>query len=892
MQSAYPKDGDLIVGTLSPTGTRLTTMTGAQLLTQLTRDSYGNYVAATTQTQPGQLNGACNPGSPRCGYPEDFFYDDVPYVHAAAGGATLRPGQYFFDYPQGKIYFRPANSADDPSAHKVEYSRARVAIAGNATAITVKNLIVEKYAIPDQFGAIGDQYPGSGWIVQNNEIRFNHGRGVYVASYSQLLNNYSHDNGQMGMGGSGTNILVQGNEIAHNIDYTGTDCGWECGGFKFAFTDGLVVRGNNVHDNAGPGMWTDLSNIRTLYENNTVTNNTGAGLFHEISYSATIRNNTIKNNGAFAPDDWLWNGQIQISTSQDVEAYGNIIEVNSATNGNGIMLIQQNRSNDACIYGPCKVANNYIHDNHITVTGTRWHATSGAAQDYTGFGDAYAASSNNRFAGNHYHVSDVNSSAYWQWMYDFRTFAGFKSFGLEANGTVDSNLTGDFAAPTVPSGLTAAALSPSQISLSWQPSTDNVRVAGYRIYRNGNQVGTAAAASYVDGSLSPATSYIYSIAAFDDAGNVSAASAPVNASTPSSDVTPPTVPSGVTATAISNTQIDLVWAASTDNIGVTGYSVYRNHVLAGTTPGTVWSDTGLTPGTLYSYNVAAFDAAGNASAQSATVSTTTRNVDLTPPSSPAGLTARAASSSQIDLSWTPSTDNVGVSGYRVYRNGSLVANVTAASWSDTGLAPATVYAYCVTAYDATGNVSLQSGLVSVQTNPDTTPPTTPAALRATVVSATQVNLSWSASTDNVGVAGYRIYRGGSLLGSTTATSYVDAGLVPSTAYSYSVVAYDVAGNTSPASVASSAVTAAVPLQVGSRAVTTDFTTVRLKPLVLTSQTMTGRAALIGILGVQPPKATGVIVNGPMLLAGVTWWFVDFDSGVDGWVSQDTLAAAR
>jgi parallel beta-helix repeat protein len=397
-------------------------------------------VAATTQTQPGQQAGYCSQGYPRCNLPEDFFYDDEPYVHSGVGGEALAAGQYYFDYPNGRIYFRPKNGGDDPGRHKVEYSRISSAISGSASNVTVRNLIVEKYAVPDQFGAIGGQYPGDGWILQNNETRLNHGLGLRVSNNSQVLDNYSHDNGQMGMGGNGTNILVQGNEIARN-NYTGTDHNFECGGFKFANTDGLTVRSNYSHDNFGPGMWTDISSIRTLYENNLVMNNSGAGIFYETSYDAVIRNNTILNNGSFSPDDWFWNAQLQIAGSQNVEAYGNVILVNSENNGNGIMLIQQDRSGEPCTFGPCRVANDFIHDNTIIITGTRWHGSSGGAQDYSGLGDLFAPASNNRFAENYYYVTDMNSAAYWQWADRYQTFNGFKLFGLDAAGTVSPNFT-------------------------------------------------------------------------------------------------------------------------------------------------------------------------------------------------------------------------------------------------------------------------------------------------------------------------------------------------------------------------------------------------------------------------------------------------------------------
>lgn len=436
-----PKEGDQFIGALDQYGNRLTVMTGAQPLRDFGRDQFGNYVAATNQFQPGQQTGACVPGFPRCTFPEDFFYDNQPYVHAGSAGPSLAPGQYFFDYPAGLIYFRPRNPGDNPAEHNVEYSRTRVAFTGaHASDVVIRNLVVEKYAIPDQFGAIGDQYPGRGWIVRNNETRWNHGQGIRIGTDGQVLGNFTHDNGQMGMGGSGSNILLEGNEIAHNVTYNGTDCGFECGGFKFAHTDGLVVRRNNCHDNAGPGMWTDISSIHVLYEENTVIFNSGPGIFHETSYDAVIRNNTIIGNGSPAPDDWFWNAQIQISTSQNLDIYGNVIVVDTRNNGNGIMLLQQDRTRDPCNFGPCRVANTAVHDNTIIVSGLRWHGTTGGAQDYVGQGDMFAPSSNNRFYRNQYFVPDTQSAAYWEWANSRQSMNGFRLFGHEAEGAALSNL--------------------------------------------------------------------------------------------------------------------------------------------------------------------------------------------------------------------------------------------------------------------------------------------------------------------------------------------------------------------------------------------------------------------------------------------------------------------
>src|SRR3954463_16036601 len=146
-----------------------------------------------------------------------------------------------------------------------------------------------------------------------------------------------------------------------------------------------------------------------------------------------------------------------------------------------------------------------------------------------------------------------------------------------------------------------------------------------------------------------------------------------------------------------------MWSASTDNVGVTGYIVKRNGIQVGTPTGTSYSDIGLSSATIYSYTVAARDAAGNTSADSAIASATT--ADTIAPSIPVSVVATAAGATTINLSWTPSTDNVGVTGYIVKRNGIQVATPTATSYSDTGLSSATTYTYTVAARDAAGNTS-------------------------------------------------------------------------------------------------------------------------------------------------------------------------------------------
>ncbi len=185
--------------------------------------------------------------------------------------------------------------------------------------------------------------------------------------------------------------------------------------------------------------------------------------------------------------------------------------------------------------------------------------------------------------------------------------------------------------------------------------------------------------------------------------------------------------------------------------------------------------------------------------------------DTTPPTAPANLTAMASSPTQVNLTWSASSDDVGVTGYKVYRNGVFLASSATTSYSDTTAQAATTYSYTVYAYDAAGNISPASNTATVTTpnQGDTQPPSTPDGLTATAATASQVNLAWSAATDDVGVAGYTIYRNGAAIATTSgpnATTYTDVSVAPSTTYTYTVDAFDAAGNRSPQSAGASVTT--------------------------------------------------------------------------------------
>lgn len=189
------------------------------------------------------------------------------------------------------------------------------------------------------------------------------------------------------------------------------------------------------------------------------------------------------------------------------------------------------------------------------------------------------------------------------------------------------------------------------------------------------------------------------------------------------DTQPPTAPTNLAASNTTSTATTLNWTASTDNVGVTQYEIRRNNVAVGTVGGTTttYNATGLTASTTYSFNVVALDAAGNVSPESNTVQVTTDagggGNDTQAPTAPSNLTASNVASTSLTLNWTASTDNVGVTNYRIFRNNNFFGETgnNSTTYNVAGLTASTTYSFYVVAQDAAGNNSNQSNTINATT---------------------------------------------------------------------------------------------------------------------------------------------------------------------------------
>ena len=426
------------------------------------------------------------------------------------------------------------------------------------------------------------------------------------------------------------------------------------------------------------------------------------------------------------------------------------------------------------------------------------------------------------------------------------------SYGEVEDYTVNIVESGaDTQAPTAPTNLSSSSITETSFTLSWNASTDNVGVTGYDVYQGGSMIGSVTGTSASITGLTAATTYSYYVKAKDAAGNVSSASSTLNVTTETpEDTQAPTAPSNLASSNIGETSVTLSWTASTDNVAVTGYDIYKNGSLLNSTTNTTYNVTGLTASTTYSFYVKAKDAAGNVSSASNTVSVTTNDITgeyctsqgnnysyewisevaigtYSNSSNAAGYTDFTSETitleagTSVDVSLTPGFASSTYNEYwkiwidynqdyeftedeLAFDAGALskttvtgTINVLSTATGTTRMRVSMKYNGEQTACESFSYGEVEDYTVSFEEAiPDTEAPSVPTGLASSNITTSSATISWNASTDNVGVTGYEVYQNGSLVSNVTGTSYTASGLSAATTYSFAVKAYDAAGNIS------------------------------------------------------------------------------------------------
>lgn len=407
MQNASPKNYDSFVGEAGAV------LNGSELLTRFNQS--GTHWVAHVQTSWKPANPSlCDANHPACDLPEDLFFDNDP-LKRVLSLSQVGPGRWFLDYSTGDVYM-----GDDPAGHNVELSVCPYAFSGSATGVTISNLVIEKYASPRNQGAVNGE-AGTGplsqhWTVKWNDIQLNHGMGLRIGNNMWVYHNKIHNNGQMGMGGTGKNVVVQNNEIYYN-NYAGYIYS-QAGGTKFVRCYNLKIQYNLVHNNAGPGLWTDIDNDYVLMEHNTTRYNLIAGIFVEISYHETVRYNYLAHDGfdPRGPTIW-WGAGILVNSSPNIQIYSNTVKYCM----NGIGGIQANRGTGA--YGPYLIQNLSVHGNSV-------YQVNGTAEGIvkaSNFDNSVYTSWNNHFQNETYSLSYPTYN-YFYWLGAYHTLAWWDNY--------------------------------------------------------------------------------------------------------------------------------------------------------------------------------------------------------------------------------------------------------------------------------------------------------------------------------------------------------------------------------------------------------------------------------------------------------------------------------
>ena len=397
-------------------------------------------------------------------------------------------------------------------------------------------------------------------------------------------------------------------------------------------------------------------------------------------------------------------------------------------------------------------------------------------------------------------------------------------FDDAAFGSARLGPVADGAAPSVPVGVSGVATSPFSVAVSWLPSTDDVGVLGYDVFRDGLLVGTVSAptTSFADASALASTTYGYTVRARDASNNLSALSASVSVTTPAA--TPPLFGDGFESGNLAAWTSSAGLTPESTDVHTGGFAVEGN-----TTNGNAVARETLSSTFPDGYGRVAFEIKSQSS-----------QVNLLRMRDAAGNSlgyvyvsvgghlgfhndatlTNTSSATTVGAGWHVLELHLGINDtagtVEVWLDSTLVGDLSAAGTANVGTAPVGQFqigdAQTGLVYDVVFD-DAAFGSARVGPAADGAAPSVPGGVSAVATSPFSVDVNWSPSTDNVGVAGYDVLRDGAVVGSVSAptTSFTDASVLAQTTYGYTVRARDGSNNASALSgVASVTTPAAIP----------------------------------------------------------------------------------
>lgn len=373
----------------------------------------------------------------------------------------------------------------------------------------------------------------------------------------------------------------------------------------------------------------------------------------------------------------------------------------------------------------------------------------------------------------------------------FRIRAIDQAGNLSSNSDIFIIGTPDQTPPSIPQNITISGVLPNAAVVKWDSANDNVNLLGYDVFINTTFIGFTSQTSYSITGLNSFVNYTANIRARDASGNLSSFGS-FNFTTP--DLTAPSVPINLQVSQVGQTSLRLNWNASNDNISVGGYNVFVNGNSLGSVQQTIFTIVGLSPSTIYTLQVSAYDISGNISAPSTVLSALTQ-ADNIRPSDVVNLSLVSISGIYAYIRWEAASDNYSVLGYNIYINDVFYKSVSGTNTEVISPEELTNYTVRVKAFDFGNNISVNFSNAVGFVSPDITPPGVPTNLVVSTIN-NIATIQWNSSNENSPSVNYIVLNNNIAFATVTGTQYSFVGLTNYLTNKMSVIAVDDAGNRS------------------------------------------------------------------------------------------------